>query len=103
MPAANLGEDLIPQIIEVGNIGGNEHVAMPGAAAPGAAVGVAAAHAAAEVGGNNAAGSAALWSDTRPVSEQMAAYPVTCLLAVTFLAVSELARGVLWFCCWRGV
>lgn len=98
MPTANMTAGLIPHIIELGKTGDGDHVAVPGAAAPNAAVGVAAARSAAEVAGQKAAGSVRLWSDTRPMSEQMAAYPATCLLAAAFLAVSEFSLGFLVVC-----
>lgn len=103
MPSENLTQDLIPEMMGAGEkgAGNGPAVLMSGAADLHANADVAVpAQQLAEGVRQNAAGaaaaasrSAASWSDARPLSEQLVAYPATFFLAATFVVVSGVVLG----------
>lgn len=103
MPSENLSQGPIPQMMDEGKNGAGSD---PAVFTPGAANLLADADVAvpvqqfAEGARQNAVGaaaaasrSAAPWSDARPLSEQLAAYPATFFLAATFVVVSVVVLG----------
>lgn len=106
MPSDNLTQGLVPKMLAVGQQGaGNDAAAFaPGAAELPAGADVAVqqlAEAATQNDLGEAAAAAAAsrpaspWSDARPVSEQLAGYPATFFLIMTFVVVSTGVLGTL--------
>lgn len=103
MPSENLTQDLIPEMMDAGQkgAGNGPAVFVSGAADLHANADVAVpVQQLAEGVRQNAAGaaaaasrSAASWSDARPLSEQLMAYPATFFLAATFVVVSGIVLG----------
>lgn len=104
MPSDNLTQGLIPKMLAAGQKGlGNDPVVFaPGAADLHADAADVAVQQLAEGAKQNDLGAAAAaaasrpaspWSDVRPLPEQLAGYPATFFLVVTFVVVSIGVRG----------